>query len=371
MEIVIDGIIYRDQAYGGISRIFNEILPRICTLAPDFRVKLLTLGRLRQAVPAHPHITHRKLFPVDGLLRPHRLWWPVLPWVRAQVQWLALGASKGRLWHSTYYTLPKRWDGSVVVTVVDMIHERFPQLFNSAADDDFRRLKRRAVAAADAIICISESTRHDLECCYSRLRGAVHVIPLACDQHFQPLPANTPMLGSPFLLYVGDRNHYKNFWAFLEAYCVWPGRQAVEVIVVGRPWKPAEAIRLSELGLADRVRNVGAVDDNHLCGLYNRATAFVYPSLAEGFGIPLLEAMACGCPIVASDIPSTHEVAGDCPVYFDLKSRESLLVALETTLADGRREERVRCGLQRAHRYSWDETARQTLGVYQRCATGA
>lgn len=370
MNVVVDGLIYRIQPHGGISRIFNEVLPRMCALDADLRITLLTHDGLLQPVPTHPQIFHDRLWPVDTVFRPYRFWSRAAPKIRAWVQRRWLGPAAGRVWHATYYTEPRDWDGPVVVTVVDLIHERFAHLFNSAADDDFRRLKHRCVMAADAVICISTATRYDLEHYCGPLRGAVHVIPLACDQRFRLLSADAHIAGRPFLLYVGDRNHYKNFWAFLETYCVWPGRHAVEVIVVGRPWKPAEAIRLSELGLADRVRNVGAVNDDYLCRLYNRATAFVYPSLAEGFGIPLLEAMACGCPMVASDIPSTREVAGDCPVYFETTSPESLCAALDAVVAEGRNGVRVQQGRQRAEAYTWDETARRTLEVYRSVSGG-
>ncbi|MGQ0603594.1 MAG: glycosyltransferase family 4 protein [Anaerolineales bacterium] len=370
MQVVVDGLIYRIQPHGGISRIYNEVLPRMCDQDADLQVTLLTHGRLLQPVPAHPRITHQRLWPVDSLLRPSRLWSRALPRLRALVQRRWLGPALGRLWHSTYYTEPDAWDGPVVVTVVDMIHERFAHLFNSAADVDFRRLKQCCVMAADAVICISEATRHDLEHYYGQLRGAVHVIPLACDQRFRLLSADAHIAGRPFLLYVGDRNHYKNFWGFLETYHTWPGRGGADVVVVGKPWKPAERQRLRELGLSDHVRHVSMVDDEHLCRLYNSALAFVSPSLYEGFGIPLLEAMACGCPIVASDIPSTREVADGCPLYFDPTVPASLCAALDASVAEGRRSLRVQHGRQRAESYTWDETARRTLEVYRTVSGG-
>ena len=101
-----------------------------------------------------------------------------------------------------------------------------------------------------------------------------------------------------------------------------------------------------------------------MCYLYNRALAFIYPSLYEGFGIPLLEAMACGCPIVASRIPSTIEVAGDCPVYFNPNDVEELISALDIIIPEGRNSKRTRSGLERVKKYSWQKTAEQTLEVY-------
>ena len=102
-----------------------------------------------------------------------------------------------------------------------------------------------------------------------------------------------------------------------------------------------------------------------LCRLYNQAVAFVYPSLYEGFGIPLLEAMTCGCPIVASRIPSTVEVAGDCPIYFDPAEEDDLVNALDIALSEGRNSERVQAGFEKVKSYSWDKTTAQTLQVYR------
>jgi alpha-1,3-rhamnosyl/mannosyltransferase len=107
------------------------------------------------------------------------------------------------------------------------------------------------------------------------------------------------------------------------------------------------------------------VDDQTLCQLYNQALGLVYPSLYEGFGIPLLEAMACGCPIVASRISSTIEVAGDCPIYFDPTEEDDLLNALDIALSQGRNSERIQTGLEKVKSYSWDKTAAQTLKIYR------
>jgi glycosyltransferase involved in cell wall biosynthesis len=136
------------------------------------------------------------------------------------------------------------------------------------------------------------------------------------------------------------------------------------LLVVGKAWTTAERERLHDLGLEDRVRRIDSVDDETLCRLYNQAEAFVYPSLYEGFGLPLLEAAACGCPIVASRIPSTEEIAGDVPIYFEPTDAESLAAALERAISEGRSSERREGGFRQITRYSWDKTAEQTLAVY-------
>jgi glycosyltransferase involved in cell wall biosynthesis len=119
------------------------------------------------------------------------------------------------------------------------------------------------------------------------------------------------------------------------------------------------------LRIAESVRLWENVDDEHLNRLYNQAVAFVYPSLCEGFGIPLLEAMVCGCPIVASRIPTTLEVAGECPYYFDPGNMDELIAALTAAAANGRTAPSIASGLERATKFSWEKTAQKTLAVYR------
>jgi glycosyltransferase involved in cell wall biosynthesis len=248
-----------------------------------------------------------------------------------------------------------------------MIYELYPTFFNTASDEEFREQKRRAVLDAEAVICISETTRRDVQEYYGIPRDKTFVVPLAHSDIFRPPDSEDGGHGEsrPFLLYVGRRTYYKNFDLLLGAYSSWTGRNAVDLIVVGdRDWTPDEEKRLAELKLGEQVRLLTDIDDEQLRRLYGQAAAFVYPSLYEGFGIPLLEALACGCPVVASDIPSTREVAAGCAIYFDPASSENLRAVLERVVADGPNEARRTAGIARAAQFSWNETARQTLGVY-------
>ena len=170
----------------------------------------------------------------------------------------------------------------------------------------------------------------------------------------------------PFLLYVGIRSPYKNFGMLIQAYSKWRRRKEVALVLVGaRPWSDDERRQLAQLQIQDRVHLLQDADDETLCRLYNSAAAFVFPSLYEGFGIPLLEAMACGCPIIASRIPSTIEVAGDCSIYFDPMEEDDLLNALDIALFEGRNSGRIQAGLERVKFYSWDKTAAQILKIYR------
>ena len=171
------------------------------------------------------------------------------------------------------------------------------------------------------------------------------------------------------MLYVGARYHYKQFWNFLGALQNWERRGDCEVVAVGSKWSREEQLRLAAMPNLPCVRNLGPLPDEDLCKLYNEAAAFVYPSLYEGFGIPLLEAMACRCPVVASDIPSTREVAADAAYYFTPGDVESLRTALSMALDAGRQSTRVGVGVRRAATFNWNATAQRYAAIYRSIAT--
>jgi glycosyltransferase involved in cell wall biosynthesis len=369
LHLVIDGIIYQSQSTGGISRLFTEILPRMCVQDEAVDMTLFVVGNSSQALPAHPRIHPLRIFDPQPFMRPSFLWRTLEEPARKAVLRLRLGAGRGKIWHSTYFSEPGRWEGRKVYTVADMIHERYPDLFGGPGGDAFRALRKRCVLSADAVICISEATRNDIREIYDWDSDRLHVIHLACSDFFRSLRGEEQE-GSrpgerPFLLYVGSRAHYKNFDGLLRAYSRWEKRRDVALLVVGPPWSSGEAESLRDLGVAEQVSLLTNVDDEALCRLYNRAAAFLYPSLYEGFGIPLLEAMACGCPVVASRIATTVEIAGDCPIYFEALDGDSLLHALDQAMQEGRNSERTRGALAHAGGYSWDRTAAETLRVYR------
>jgi len=369
LKIVVDGIIYQFQSHGGLSRIFSEILPRICNLDDSLHITLLTEGKIAQSLPKHPRITRRAIPPVGQYLRPGRVWEPIIPSVRQLLRGRLIRALKGKIWHSTYYTLPENCDLLQVVTVADMIYELFVDLFDRPTDDQFREQKRLCVKRANAVISISETTRQDIERFYGLDSSAIYIIPLACSDIFRVLDRQDDdlkmQINEPFLLYVGTRYHYKNFEKLIRAYSLWKRKKEVPLVVAGRRWSAYEEKLLVELRIKDQVHLLTDIDDMNLCQLYNQAAAFVYPSLYEGFGIPLLEAMSCGCPIVASYIPSTIEVAGAIPIYFKPSDVDDIVNALDVAMFEGRNSERVRLGLERVKKYSWDKTAAKTLDVYR------
>jgi glycosyltransferase involved in cell wall biosynthesis len=370
LQVVLEGSLFEQQSVGGISRIYHEILPRVCSMDERVLFSILTSGSLRQPLPQHPQIvSYSTKFLVQRLLRPQTIFWPLQDYLRAKIQVALTTFPKNTVWHATYFQLPHGWEGPKVVTVYDLIHEKFPEFFYRNYDNILRKRKKNAVLAADKVICISEAVRLDVIEMYGVPSERVAAIPLAYSDTFRPMTrdeaASSFRVDRPFILYVGTRHPYKNFKTLLQAYVEWSRRNEIGLFVVGPPWSKEEQRVIAAAGMEANIACRSGITDEELCALYNQALAFVYPSLAEGFGIPLLEALACGCPIVASRIPTSLEVARDDPYYFNPLDKDELIAALEAACFSG--GARTRRGDILAD-YSWDRNARATLRIYEELA---
>jgi glycosyltransferase involved in cell wall biosynthesis len=348
---------------------YHEILPRMCELDDALSIDLLVSPRsLKQPLPEHPHISSKFVPKVHKYLRPWRLWKPILPKLEQflernlYLRWSERGTN--RIWHPTYYKLPPEgWKGKYVVTVFDMIHEK--GFLNGPYRGQNVSLKDACIRHADAIICISETTRRDLIEIYNDTKlSQIHTIPLAAYGRTS-MKQHPKIFEDPFILYVGGRGRYKAFSTLAKAYAVWAHRRDVKLVLVGSSLTPEESQLFVKLGISKDVRVCLHVGDEELIAFYTQALAFVHTSLYEGFGLPLLEAMACGCRVIATDIPSTREVAGNVPIYFEPGDFSSLLQGLNTVYDEYGNNERVLDGYRQARQYSWDKTAAKTLKVYQ------
>lgn len=374
MRVVIDGIIFERQKIGGITRMFREIIPRVCGLDTDLEFEICLAAQPIGNIPGGKMIRRRSVLPLDRLLRPSRMWWPIQPAVRELAFRMSGVGHDQSVWHSTYYTSMRNWPGPVVTTLHDFIHERYSDTMSGGMNDQAREIKRKSVLEADVVICVSEATRQDL---YNRypFNGTATVIPHGVNRGFRRLSAETQtdarVPDRPFLLYLGGREtsnpnyKYKNFNTLLKGYSRWEHRDDIDLLVIGKPWSSDERAYLEDLGVANSVSQKFAIDDRLLCALYNKAVSMVYPSFYEGFGIPIAEAMSCGCPVVASQIPTSVEVGGSVPFYFDPSDVESLTDALSTALQQGKLPARVEQAVGRASKFSWEESARKTLKVYR------
>ncbi len=263
----------------------------------------------------------------------------------------------------------------VVVTVHDLIPLLFPEaILPRRRYRVFYRLMLRACARAAHVVCDSEATRRDLARHLGLPAGRVSVVPLAADPLFtpEPAPADDPRASARgaegFVLHVGGPAPVKNLPAVLAAMAaLWDeGRLTAHmVLVTSLPLDPV-ALCPAVAAYRERVHVLEGVAPRFLRWLYQHALCLAVPSLYEGFGLPVLEAMASGCPVIASNVGALPEVGGEAAVYVDPRSPASLERALAELCADpGRRAAAREAGLSRAREWSWDRTAAGTLAVYE------
>jgi glycosyltransferase involved in cell wall biosynthesis len=245
------------------------------------------------------------------------------------------------------HALPFRCPCPAVVTIHDLSFERDPQAMSRRDRFVFKRVVPRAARVARRVIAVSERTKRDLVDLYGVPPDRIVVTPHGVDPAFAP----GAVAGGGYLLYVGAVQARKDPLAAAQA----AQEVGLPLVVAGPEREPALARELEGLGADLR----GYVEKGELAGLYRGAAALVLPSRYEGFGLPVLEAMASGVPVVASDEPALREVAGDAAVYSD----GDLAAAIRTALAE--RDRLVAVGLERAKAFSWEETARGTLEVYR------
>lgn len=372
MRILYDGQIYAMQAAGGINRYFANIISRL----PESFLPYLTIPQIPKV--NYPQHSNLKTFDYKQLqFRPNR----ISAWINKYYSsWLSkhyFGESSDYTYfdvlHPTYYSLLTRkeidsYACPVVLTVYDMIHEHFSRELDPKGGAVAE--KKKAISAAQAIICISENTKQDLIEWYSVPESKITVTYLASEIDAGFSFGLEAIPSRPYFLYVGSRTSYKNFDGLLKAFSkVTSVHSDVALCVVGPPLTRNELKKINELSIGKSIEYYGYASDCHLAKLYRCSTAFVYPSLYEGFGIPPLEAMSCGTVVVASNTSSIPEVVGDAGILFNPTSTSDLAdILLDLLINPTERERLITKGFDRAKTFSWDQTVAQTLNVYRSVA---
>jgi glycosyltransferase involved in cell wall biosynthesis len=294
----------------------------------------------------------------------------------------ALRRARVDVYHGPAYALPLAPTVPAVVTVHDLSFLRLPETFPRAQGAYLRVATRRAVRRAEAVVAVSEFTRRELVDLVGADPARVYCVPNGCDPACRPLPAAdveawraAAGLPARFILTVGTLQPRKNLGTLLDAYARLRGRlaDAPDLVIAGAPgWGDEDLGRRAQaLGIGARVRFTGYVPGESLPLLYNAATLFALPSRYEGFGLPVVEAMASGTPVIVAAAGSLPEVAGGAGVVVDPLDAEAWASALAALLADaGRRAALGEAGLARAARFTWDRAVRETAQVYRRARAG-
>ena len=280
------------------------------------------------------------------------------------------------LLHEPHYTLPLGWRGPAVVTIHDLIHVRFPQFFPPGAALYARAMAGAAARRARLVLVDSSHTRREAVELLRVPEAKVRVVPLGVPRGFAPASAAEAAafravrgLPAGYLLYVGARKPHKNLPVLLEALARIPAASRPPLVLSGAAWSPDEPLaRLAgRLGLEATVHFAGALrDEGDLSLLYSAAALYVQPSLAEGFGLPPLEAMACGTPVLASDAGALPETLGAAAALLPPGDPQAWSAAIAALLGDtARRDELARAGLARARGFTFERTASATLDAYE------
>jgi glycosyltransferase involved in cell wall biosynthesis len=306
--------------------------------------------------------------------RPERLVWEqtVLP--------MRVRRIGPRVFHGPHYTLPRTLGCPAVVTFHDPTFFTLPEVHERAKVAYFRLMAVQGAKRAARVIAVSEYARRGAVEHTGVDAGRVDVVHLGVDlQRFRPeqdprdekLRARVGISG-PFLFWVGAHEPRKDVPTLVEAFAalVRAGADHSLVLAGPRAWGASavdDAVERS--GVAARIVRPGFVSEDEKTALYRGAAAFVYPSIAEGFGLQVLEAMACGCPVVTTTGSAPEEIGADAVAAIQPRDAAALRAAIESILADpGRADEMRRRGLQRAATFTWDRTAAGTVEAYRRAA---
>lgn len=283
------------------------------------------------------------------------------------------------LFHATDHLLPRFYNIKSVFTVNDLTFSLYPKTHRSWNRLFLQLMMPRFLRTANAIIAISDCTRRDVSRVYGLDPEKIQVIYDGVHPHFHPVQEGEKQavcrkysLPEQYLLNVGTIEPRKNLNTLLEAYHLIRQRGInLPLVIAGKKgWRSEGFFKKRRLaGLEEQVQWAGFVSDNDLPAIYSGASAFIFPSLYEGFGLPVLEAMACGTPVICSNVSSLPEIAGEAALMFDPCDPDALAGAIARVLTDGALNQELReLGYAQAARFTWEQTARKTLAVYEQAA---
>ncbi len=375
LRVIVDGSIFERNPHGGIARVFTEVLTRIANNSKETEFLVFCERSGARFIPRHDRI---RIFSYASLrVRPSRLFARVSQLQRyatlRRIAWM-----RPALFVPTYYTQSPFRGLRTVVTLYDFIMAKYPSMLPGS--QGFAEMQANCLKSADHIVSISDSTKAYAVEALGIPAARISTVHLAASEFFSPATEGENIRfraahtrGRPFLLFVGTIWGYKNLGTLVRAFADFADREAYSLVVAGHveaaldEWLTSYAISRR---IENRILRLVRPSDRELRYAYSAASAFVYPSLDEGFGIPLLEAMRCGTPVIASDIPPFHEVCGDAALFFDPHDASALADCLSRVLVPGVAASLRASGLVRARLFSWDVTAERMLDVYRHVVQG-
>lgn len=290
-------------------------------------------------------------------------------------QWVVrsrLERLRASLYHSPFYLMPYVLDVPAVVTAYDLIPLKVPDGFTPRQRWLYKIAHRLAFSAADHVITLCQAARADFMAEFKLPAEKVSSVVAGLPAHIQPQPASAVQslrekynLPEKYLLYVGSNKPHKNLPALIQAYGTLPAT-APPLVIAGPEDERFPEMRRAAEALGQRVRLVGRLPDSELPAAYSGATLYVHASQLEGFGFPVLEAMACGAPVACSDIAVLREMAQSAAAYFSPKNTANIAQTLQETLESPNLLTALReRGQQRARYFTWERAAAQTLEIYK------
>ncbi|WP_404306036.1 glycosyltransferase family 4 protein [Neorhodopirellula lusitana] len=356
--VLVDGVVFENKSQIGIWRVFFETMNR---LASEVDYRLLLANPPLQPTPTGITIAEAEY------RRPNNLRERLLSRFGLRPSRPQCSQPNNAIWHSSYFCLSPTGKRKNCVTVYDMIAEQCYELLGNQAPPQIE-LKRRAIERADHVTCISESTAIDFRKFYPGFQGEVSVVRLG-SEHLGVFTGTKTSSAEPYAIFVGSREYYKNFRVVLNAMATthWP--KSLKLIVVGKPFADYETSYIKSLRIESTIEQRVHASSEELTRLYQNAACFIFSSIAEGFGLPIVEAQANRCPVIASDIPVFREVAGDAALFFNPYSETDLANMCENVLHEKTQRDLSLAGAENIHRFSWDETASQMADIYRRLTT--
>ena len=366
LKILYDHQVFTLQKYGGVSRYFCELYSHLLTMdtiQPEISVLYSENWYYQQ-------LFHEKInFPDQKNLGKYLNFgkYIIINKINEYNSKNRITAGNFDIFHPTYYNpyfLKYLKTKPFVLTVHDMIHELFPDVFKR---DNTAIHKKKVIKYATKIIAVSKNTKTDIIKFYDIDPQKIEVIHHGSSLHTL-IPENTLNLPEKYILFIGKRGAYKNFTFFVNSISslLYEEKDLYLICAGGGVFSDDELSLLDNLKIRRKVLHVTNNTDSKLSQLYKNATLFVFPSRYEGFGIPILEAFSCGCPVAASNYSSLPEVGGEAVNYFDPYNSNSIKSVVEDIVHDKAVQDSLRIrGYQRLKLFSWENTALKTKKVYE------